>query len=123
MCVFILKIDCLIVEFKFLFVDVYYKFCYMIEEINGLIEMFYILDVDGVLSTVSSENGKVCFGSVLYGFSFILELFVKFYVDVNGVLVDYKEFVKRMWGDVYYYGDMWMFKKKLSSGGGERIFV
>jgi len=122
-CVFISKIDRLIVELKLPPADAYHKLRHTIEEINGLIETFYTPDADGALPTVSPENGKVCFGSALYGFSFTLESFAKLYVDVNGVLVDHKEFAKRMWGDVYYHGDTRMFKKKPPPGGGERTFV
>lgn len=122
-CVFISKLDRLIVELKLPPADAYHKLRHTIEEINACIESAYEPDADGLFPTVSPENGKVCFGSALYGFSFTLNSFAKLYTDVNGVLVDHKEFAKRMWGDVYYHGDTRTFKKKSPPGGGERTFV
>ena len=122
-CVFISKLDRLIVELKLPPADAYHKLRHTIEEINACIESAYAPDADGVFPTVSPESGNVCFGSALYGFSFTLNSFAKLYTDVNGVLVDHKEFAKRMWGDVYYHGDTRTFKKKSPPGGGERTFV
>ena len=112
MCVFISKIDRLIVELKLPPADAYHKLRHTIEEINAVIEASYGPDADGVLPAVSPESGTVCFGSALYGFSFTLESFAKLYIDVNRVAVDHKEFAKRMWGDVYYHSDTRTFKKK-----------
>ncbi len=122
-CVFISKIDRLIVELKLPPADAYHKLRHTIEEINAVIEASYGPDADGVLPTVSPESGTVCFGSALYGFSFTLESFAKLYIDVNRVAVDHKEFAKRMWGDVYYHSDTRTFKKKPAQSGGERTFV
>jgi len=122
-CVFISKLDRLIVELKIPPADAYHKLRHTIEEINTCIEAAYAPAADGSLPTVSPENGKVCFGSALYGFSFTLDSFAKLYTDVNRVSVDYKQFAKRMWGDVYYHGDTRTFKKKAPPGGGERTFV
>jgi len=122
-CVFISKIDRLIVELKLPPADAYHKLRHTIEEINAVIEAVYTPDVDGSTPTVSPESGNVCFGSALYGFSFTLESFAKLYMDVNGVFLDHAEFAKRMWGDVYYHSNSRTFKKKAPVGGGERTFV
>lgn len=122
-CVFISKIDRLIVELKLPPADAYHKLRHTIEEINAVIEAVYTPNVDGSTPTVSPESGNVCFGSALYGFSFTLESFAKLYMDVNGVFLDHAEFAKRMWGDVYYHSNSRTFKKKAPAGGGERTFV
>ena len=122
-CVFISKLDRLIVELKLPPADAYHKLRHTIEEINTAIEACYAPDENGELPTVSPLKGNVCFGSALYGFSFTLESFARLYADISGVTVDHKEFGKRMWGDVYYHSDSRTFKKKAPPGGGERTFV
>ena len=123
LCVFISKIDRLIVELKLPPADAYHKLRHTLEEINSAIEASYAPDENGEWPTVNPLKGNVCFGSALYGFSFTLESFAKIYGDVNRVPVDHKEFAKRMWGDVYYHCDSRTFKKKPPPGGGERTFV
>lgn len=74
------KIDWLILELKLFLIDVYYKLCYIVDEVNGLISMYFI-----------DENlifflflGNVCFFSFQYSICFMLGFFVKIYVDIFG---------------------------------------
>lgn len=51
---------------------------------------------------VSPVLGNVCFASSLYGFCFTLKSFAKLYADTyEGV--NYNEFAKRLWGDMYFH--------------------
>lgn len=51
---------------------------------------------------MSPVLGNVCFASSLYGFCFTLKSFAKLYADTyEGV--NYVEFAKRLWGDMYFH--------------------
>lgn len=50
---------------------------------------------------LSPVLGNVCFASSLYGICFTLKSFAKLYADTY-TMVDYTEFAKRLWGDVYF---------------------
>lgn len=50
---------------------------------------------------VSPVLGNVCFASSLYGICFTLKSFAKLYSDTYPS-VNYVDFAKRLWGDVYF---------------------
>lgn len=50
---------------------------------------------------VSPVMGNVCFASSLYGFCFTLKSFAKLYADTY-TDVNYVDFAKRLWGDIYF---------------------
>jgi U5 small nuclear ribonucleoprotein component len=120
-CVFVNKIDRLILELKLPPADAYHKLRHTLEEVNAVIEAAYGGDENCPFA--DPVRGTVCFGSALYGWSFTLHSFAKLYADVKGVEMNTKEFSRRLWGDVYFHDDTRTFKKKPPPGGGERSFV
>lgn len=114
------KMDCLVFELKLLFNDVYYKFKYVIEEVNIVIEN--MIFGKGELKRVSLERGNVLFVCILMGWCFILKLFVKMYFDSFGG-VNVEEFVKWLWGDVYFNLWKWSFIRKFVDEGVKWFFV
>ena len=120
-CVFVNKIDRLILELKLPPADAYHKLRHTLEEVNAVIEAAYGGDENCPFA--DPVRGTVCFGSALYGWSFTLHSFAKLYADVKGVEMNTKEFSRRLWGDVYFHDDTRTFKKKPPPCGGERSFV
>lgn len=61
-------------------------------------------------------KGNVAFASCAYGYCFTLKSFAQLYKGVCGVdpkdvlLID--EFAKRLWGDVWYYQEERVFRRK-----------
>uniref|UniRef100_A0A8C5IWX5 Elongation factor Tu GTP binding domain containing 2 n=2 Tax=Passeriformes TaxID=9126 RepID=A0A8C5IWX5_JUNHY len=91
------KIDRLILELKLPPTDAYYKLRHIVDEVNGLISM-YSTDENLVLSPLL---GNVCFSSSQYSICFTLGSFAKIYADTYGD-INYQEFAKRLWGDIYF---------------------
>ena len=120
-CVFINKIDRLILELKLPPADAYHKLRHTLEEVNAVIEAAYGAGQDCPFA--DPVKGTVCFGSALYGWSFTLESFAKLYAEVQGVEMNTKEFARRLWGDLYFHDDTRVFRRKPPPGGGERSFV
>mmetsp|Transcript_28077 Transcript_28077/g.70533 ORF Transcript_28077/g.70533 Transcript_28077/m.70533 type:complete len:994 (-) Transcript_28077:1097-4078(-) len=120
-CVFINKIDRLILELKLPPADAYHKLRHTLEEVNAVIEAAYGGDKDCPFA--DPVKGTVCFGSALYGWSFTLESFARLYAEVQGVEMDTKQFARRLWGDTYFHEDKRVFRRKPPPGGGERSFV
>ncbi|KAF6263582.1 elongation factor EF-Tu-like protein [Scenedesmus sp. NREL 46B-D3] len=71
--------------------------------------------------------GNVAFASCAYGYSFTLRSFAQLYKGVCGdapkdvLLVD--EFARRLWGDVWYYAEERVFRRKPPQLGADRSFV
>jgi len=82
-CVFVNKIDRLILELKLPPADAYHKLRHTLEEVNAVIEAAYGGDENCPFA--DPVRGTVCFGSALYGWSFTLQSFAKPYADVKGV--------------------------------------
>ena len=120
-CVFINKIDRLILELKLPPADAYHKLRHTLEEVNAIIEAAYGGGEDCPFA--DPVKGTVCFGSALYGWSFTLQSFAKLYAEVQGVEMNTKEFARRLWGDMYFHDDTRVFRRKPPPGGGERSFV
>ncbi|XP_013931909.1 PREDICTED: 116 kDa U5 small nuclear ribonucleoprotein component [Thamnophis sirtalis] len=112
------KIDRLILELKLPPTDAYYKLRHIVDEVNGLISM-YSTDENLILSPLL---GNVCFASSQYSICFTLGSFAKIYADMYGD-INYQEFAKRLWGDIYFNPKTRKFTKKAPTSSSQRSFV
>ena len=120
------KVDRLILELKLPPNDAYYKLRLTIEEVNNAIKAC------GSSYRVSPELGNVCFASFSMGWCFSLESFSRLYFDHfdNGgnpaaaaSRTSYKDFAKRLWGDVYFNQKTRKFAKSAVTENFTRSFV
>uniref|UniRef100_A0A671W2D3 116 kDa U5 small nuclear ribonucleoprotein component n=1 Tax=Sparus aurata TaxID=8175 RepID=A0A671W2D3_SPAAU len=112
------KVDRLIVELKLPPTDAYYKLRHIVDEVNGLLST-YSTDENVVVSPLL---GNVCFASSQYSICFTLGSFAKIYSDTYGD-INYNEFAKRLWGDIYFNPKTRKFTKKAPSSNSQRSFV
>ncbi|CAD7084892.1 unnamed protein product [Hermetia illucens] len=113
------KIDRLMLELKLPPQDAYFKLKHIVDEINSLLSI-YTENENKIL--VSPILGNVCFASSLYGFCFTLKSYAKLYADTyEGV--NYLEFAKRLWGDMYFHSKSRKFTKKPPHNSAQRSFV
>jgi len=119
-CVVINKVDRLILELKLPPAEAYYKLRHTLDEVNMILSA---CSTEENKLRVSPEKGNVCFASGLMGWCFSLESFAKIYSDTHGGAFSYKEFAKRLWGDVYFHPEDRAFRRKPPQGGGIRTFV
>ncbi|KAG8006775.1 hypothetical protein GBF38_022790 [Nibea albiflora] len=112
------KVDRLIVELKLPPTDAYYKLRHIVDEVNGLLST-YSTDENLVVSPLL---GNVCFASSQYSICFTLGSFAKIYSDTYGD-INYNEFSKRLWGDIYFNPKTRKFTKKAPSSNSQRSFV
>lgn len=113
------KIDRLVLELKLPPQDAYFKLRHIVEEVNALLQTF---GVDDQTPCVSPALGNVCFSSALYGICFSLKSFAKLYADTYEN-VNYNEFAKRLWGDMYFHSKSRKFTKKPPHNSAQRSFV
>uniref|UniRef100_A0A9J7X368 Elongation factor 2 n=1 Tax=Cyprinus carpio carpio TaxID=630221 RepID=A0A9J7X368_CYPCA len=71
---------------------------------------------------VSPLLGNVCFASSQYSICFTLGSFAKIYSDTYGD-INYMEFAKRLWGDIYFNPKTRKFTKKAPNSNSQRSFV
>lgn len=114
------KIDRLMLELKLPPADAYYKLRNVIEEVNSLI-MLYSDEPDE--SLLNPLLGNVCFASSQYDLCFTLKSFAKMYADTHDSGLDYKEFARRLWGDMYFSAKTRKFSRKPPHGSAQRSFV
>ncbi|XP_057336183.1 116 kDa U5 small nuclear ribonucleoprotein component-like isoform X2 [Microplitis mediator] len=113
------KIDRLILEWKFPPLNVYEKLRHIIEEINSLITLYS----DSKNPTfVSPALGNVCFASSEYNVCFTLKSFAAIYQRKHESL-NFEEFAKRLWGDVYFNSKTRKFTKKPPHNTAQRSFI
>ncbi|XP_019731340.1 116 kDa U5 small nuclear ribonucleoprotein component [Hippocampus comes] len=112
------KVDRLIVELKLPPTDAYYKLRHIVDEVNGLLNT-YSTDENLVVSPLL---GNVCFASSQYSICFTLGSFAKIYADTYGD-INYTEFSKRLWGDIYFNPKTRKFTKKAPTSNSQRSFV
>ncbi|KAF8072579.1 hypothetical protein HT031_000239 [Scenedesmus sp. PABB004] len=139
------KMDRLITELKLPPGDAYHKIAFTIEEVNAVIRASGGGggDASAPAANGAAANGaaparastplldpvagNVAFASAAYGYSFTLRSFAALYRGVCGdapgdvLVVD--EFAARLWGDVWYYAEERVFRRKPPQLGAERSFV
>uniref|UniRef100_A0A8B9LR54 Tr-type G domain-containing protein n=1 Tax=Astyanax mexicanus TaxID=7994 RepID=A0A8B9LR54_ASTMX len=112
------KVDRLILELKLPPTDAYYKLRHIVDEVNGMLSTY---STDESL-VVSPLLGNVCFASSQYSVCFTLGSFAKIYSDTFGD-INYNEFAKRLWGDIYFNPKTRKFTKKAPNSNSQRSFV
>nr|XP_046910123.1 116 kDa U5 small nuclear ribonucleoprotein component-like [Dermatophagoides farinae] len=113
------KIDRLILELKLPPQDAYYKIRHILDEINGIIKTHCNLSEPPLISPLLNN---VCFSSSLYNICFTLKSFAQLYASYYPG-VDYMEFSKRLWGDIYFNRTSRKFVKKAPTGQTQRTFI
>ncbi|KAI8619018.1 P-loop containing nucleoside triphosphate hydrolase protein [Chytriomyces sp. MP71] len=113
------KVDRLILELKLPPADAYFKIKHTIEEVNAVLAQC----PGGENLRVSPELGNVCFASSQMGWCFSLRSFAKIYSDNHDSPLDFEEFAKRLWGDIYFDGTKRSFLRKPISSSSKRTFV
>eukprot|EP00057_Strongylocentrotus_purpuratus_P033974 XP_793465.4 PREDICTED: 116 kDa U5 small nuclear ribonucleoprotein component [Strongylocentrotus purpuratus] len=71
---------------------------------------------------VSPLLGNVCFASSQYSVCFTLSSFAKIYTDTYGD-IDYQQFAKRLWGDIYFSQKTRKFTRKPPVSTSQRSFI
>ncbi|EFC46247.1 predicted protein [Naegleria gruberi] len=108
------KLDRLILELKLPPNDTYHKLKHTISEVNNILkntihdeslkDSYNIKEANSnefPTTILSPDIGNVCFASSKTGVCFTLESFAKIYADQKKNF-NYKEFAKRLWGDLYF---------------------
>jgi U5 small nuclear ribonucleoprotein component len=101
--------DRLITELKLPPSDAYFKLAHTIEEVNQVILTASGGDKSQLLDPI---KGNVAFSAAYYGWSFTLQSFAHLYALVSGVTMDTKALAARLWGDVWYYPEERVFRRK-----------
>jgi len=119
-CVFLNKIDRLILELKLPPADAYYKLRHTLEELNALLSA-----AAPDAPPFDPAAGNVAFGATSYGWSFTLHSFARLYADVQRVQLDPKAMAQRLWGDWYHHPETRAFRRAPPAGGAasSRTFV
>eukprot|EP00484_Ammonia_sp_Unknown_P021901 CAMPEP_0197032570 /NCGR_PEP_ID=MMETSP1384-20130603/11221_1 /TAXON_ID=29189 /ORGANISM="Ammonia sp." /LENGTH=1087 /DNA_ID=CAMNT_0042462255 /DNA_START=27 /DNA_END=3290 /DNA_ORIENTATION=- len=94
------KLDRLIIELRLPPKDAYLKLCHTLTEVNDIIKQYAPKNKAESL-LLHPIKGNVCFASSWFSWSFTLQSFAKIYSDYHGSF-DYKDFAKKLWGDIYY---------------------
>jgi U5 small nuclear ribonucleoprotein component len=124
------KVERLILELKLPPNDAFYKLRHTITEVNNIMNTYYSNSVMAQDSNttyrpkkLSPELGNVCFASALYGWSFTLQSFAKIYTDYHKGSFDYRDFARRLWGDLYFDPESRKFVKSPPDETAKRSFV
>ncbi|KAF8359678.1 eftu-2 [Pristionchus pacificus] len=114
------KIDVLLLELKLPPQDAFYKLRHTIDSVNSLLKTF----AEDVEATVLSPLlGNVIFASSRYNVCFSLVSFAKMYTYHYGDKLDYKQFARRLWGDMYFNKETRKFTKTPINTSQQRSFV
>ncbi|XP_015782697.1 116 kDa U5 small nuclear ribonucleoprotein component-like [Tetranychus urticae] len=114
------KIDRLITELKLPPLDAYYKLRHIVDEINGLIQLYSDEEDRVVLSPLF---GNVCFATSQFHVCFTLKSFAYHYAETYGNSFNPDEFAARLWGDVYFDNTNRRFTKKAPTNASQRSFI
>nr|CAG4640617.1 EOG090X00RJ [Eulimnadia texana] len=114
------KIDRLILELKLPPQDAYYKLRHIVEEVNGLLNLYSDEENQNVLSPLL---GNVCFASAQFSVCFTLKSFAKLYSETYGSDINENELARRLWGDIYFNSKTRKFTKKPPHSSAQRSFV
>ncbi|KAA0196566.1 hypothetical protein FBUS_08820 [Fasciolopsis buskii] len=119
------KIDRLILELKLPPADAYYKIKHIVDEVNSILLTFSETtgNQNDSQPVVSPLLGNVCFASTYYRFCFTLGSFARIYTDTFSHAVDYVEFSKRLWGDIYFDAKTRKFSRRPLSSSSQRTFI
>lgn len=117
------KIDRLVLELKLPPNDAYFKIKHILEEFNRVVNEFNHFNTEGKKNFASPDFGNVIFASSSYGVIFTLQSYAEKYNEINGTNVDPKNFMKFLWGDIYYNKETRKFSKKPSEQAPNRTFV
>jgi 116 kDa U5 small nuclear ribonucleoprotein component len=97
----IAKMDRLILELKLPPADAYFKILHTIQEVNALISSQSLPGKPH--PELNPAAGNVLFAGASQGWTFSLESFAKVFCSRwAGSDVNYTEFAKRLWGDIYF---------------------
>ena len=122
-CVFLNKIDRLVVELKLPPPDAYHKLRHTLEELNALRGA-----VAPDAPRFDPAAGNVAFGAARLGFSFTLESYARLYATAQRLPLDAPALAKRLWGDWYLHPEARALRKAPPPGaavgaGAQRTFV
>uniref|UniRef100_A0A8D1EE05 116 kDa U5 small nuclear ribonucleoprotein component n=1 Tax=Sus scrofa TaxID=9823 RepID=A0A8D1EE05_PIG len=112
------KIDRLILELKLPPTDAYYKLRHIVDEVNGLIR-YRTVTAGFMLSLRWSREA----------FAHSLSVYYEPRIDYNCMRffligdINYQEFAKRLWGDIYFNPKTRKFTKKAPTSSSQRSFV
>ena len=114
------KLDRLVLELKLPPTDAYFKIKHIIDEVNGLIQLY---SEDPNPPLLSPPAGNICFASPQFSLCFTLKSFGALYGEAYGGSFDVDEFAKRLWGDIYFNRKTRKFQRKPPAAGGPRSFI
>lgn len=114
------KMDRLILELKLPPTDAYFKIRHVIEQVNSVIEG--VLGKAGEKKRLSPEKGNVAFACADMDWVFTLNSFARQYAE-KFTKLDYHEFAKRLWGDIFYNPRSRKFSRRAVEESAKRSFV
>eukprot|EP00746_Dinoflagellata_sp_MGD_P158715 gnl/MRDRNA2_/MRDRNA2_86537_c0_seq1.p1 gnl/MRDRNA2_/MRDRNA2_86537_c0~~gnl/MRDRNA2_/MRDRNA2_86537_c0_seq1.p1 ORF type:complete len:951 (+),score=29.48 gnl/MRDRNA2_/MRDRNA2_86537_c0_seq1:41-2854(+) len=87
-CLFITKLDRLIIELKIPPPDAYDKIRCVISEVDNIINSYIPTKLSP--KRIELSRGNICFGSALYGFTFTLDSIANIYCQIQDLDIDYQ---------------------------------
>ncbi|KYR01100.1 U5 small nuclear ribonucleoprotein subunit [Tieghemostelium lacteum] len=112
-CVVLNKIDRLILELKLPPNDAYLKIKHTLDDVNAVLDKIVTVRPNSTNTPlrISPELGNVLFSCSEMGWCFSLDSFSKIYSQSFGGGFNFKEFAKRLWGNLYFHSDLRAFRK------------
>lgn len=111
------KIDRLITELRLPPMDAYQKMRYVISQVNKVLSSL------GSTQHLSPVKGNVCFASTMFEFCFTLDSFASIYLESIKSKIELSDFVKRLWGPIYFNSENRTFSKNPLNEGDNNSFV
>lgn len=117
------KIDRLILELRLPVADFYYKIKYILDDINTFISENEYISSYGHETHLTPICDNIVFASSSLEFCFNLNSYTKLYAENNQMQnMDYQEFSKMLWGDIYYNPEKNQFINNSNNGKYPRSF-